>query len=63
MAKYNVNSSYPDGEIGEMVVVGIRAGKIIETSISSAMVQSLQGCTLILLNENSHQINYIAKIN
>ena len=61
MVKYNVSSSHPDGEVGEVVEVGVGAGSAVEASVSSAMAQSLQGCTLTLLNKNSHQADCSGK--
>ena len=61
VAKYNVSSSHPDGEVGEAVEVGVGAGSAVEASVSSAMAQSLQGCTLTLLNKNSHQADWSGK--
>ena len=37
-------------KVGEVVEVGVGAGSAVEASVSSAMVQSLHGCTLTLLN-------------
>ena len=61
MAKCNVSSSHPDGEVGEVVEVGVGAGSAVEASVSSAMVQSLYGCTLTLQNKNSHQADCSGK--
>ena len=62
MAKYDVSSSHPDGKVGEVVEVGGGTGSAMEASIFSAMAQSLQGCTLALLNENSHQADCSAEL-
>ena len=61
MAKYNVSSSHPDGEVGEVVEVGVGAGSAVEASVSSAMPQSLQGCTLTLLNKTAIRLTAVAK--
>ena len=61
MAKYNVSSSHPDGEVGEVVEVGVGAGSAVEASVSSVMALSLQACTLTLLNENSHKADCSGK--